>query len=100
MRSVGSNIPLSSPDLELSFPSVPEVSSTPTSEKELPLVYPAPIDEVERTPRPTEPTPTAMIPEQRSESLTVHPNTTESVPTAVPLRRSTKIRKAPDRLML
>ncbi|GBM18023.1 Uncharacterized protein K02A2.6, partial [Araneus ventricosus] len=74
MRSVGSNIPLSSPELELSFPSIPEVSPTPsTSEKELPPVYTALTDEIESTPRPAEPTPTAMIPEQRSESSTVHP---------------------------
>ncbi|GBO00663.1 hypothetical protein AVEN_225457-1 [Araneus ventricosus] len=51
-----------------------EVSPTPpTSEKELPPVYTAPTDEIESTPRPAEPTPTAMIPEQRSESSTVHP---------------------------
>ncbi|GBL99954.1 hypothetical protein AVEN_185743-1 [Araneus ventricosus] len=101
MRFIGSNIPLNSPDLELSFPSAPEVSSTPpTSEKELPLFYPALTNEVEPTPRPAEPTPTAMIPEHRSESLTVHRNAAESVPTAVTLRRSTKIRKSPDILML
>ncbi|GBM39237.1 Uncharacterized protein K02A2.6 [Araneus ventricosus] len=39
MRSKGSNIPLSSPDIELSFPCIPEVSSTPpTSEKEFILL--------------------------------------------------------------
>ncbi|GBM32371.1 hypothetical protein AVEN_239770-1 [Araneus ventricosus] len=51
MRSTGSYIPLSSPDLESSFSSIPEVSSTPpTSEKELPPVYPAPTSEKELPP--------------------------------------------------
>ncbi|GBM05039.1 hypothetical protein AVEN_60228-1 [Araneus ventricosus] len=85
MRSIGSNIPLSS-DFELRFPSIPE-STPPTTEKELLPVYLAPTDEVE-------PTPTAIIPEHRSKSSTVHPNTADSMPTAVVLRRSTRIRKA------
>ncbi|GBL98884.1 hypothetical protein AVEN_165711-1 [Araneus ventricosus] len=98
MRSIGCDIPLSSPELDSS---IPEVSSTPPSNKELPPVFPAPIDEVEPTSYPAEPNPpTAMTPEQISESSTVHPNTAESVPTAVNLYRSSRVRKTPDRLML
>ncbi|GBO00135.1 hypothetical protein AVEN_216849-1 [Araneus ventricosus] len=62
------------------------------SDKELPPVFTAPTGEVEYNPPP------ATIPEQRSESSTVHPNIA-GVPTTVALRRSTRVRKAPDRLM-
>ncbi|GBN06876.1 hypothetical protein AVEN_33975-1 [Araneus ventricosus] len=89
MRYVGSDIPLSLSALESSFPSIPEVSSTPPpSDKELPPVYPASTGEVEATPRPVELTaPTAMTPELRSEPSTLHSNTAESVPST--RRRST-----------
>ncbi|GBN76286.1 hypothetical protein AVEN_254925-1 [Araneus ventricosus] len=131
MRSAGTDIPLSSPNLESSFPSIREVSSTLSpspSDKELPPVFSATTGEVEPTPRPVEPTPcsveptprpveptprpveptprpvepkrsTAMIPEQRFESSTANSNTTESVPTAATLRRSSRVREALDRLM-
>ncbi|GBL88879.1 hypothetical protein AVEN_158983-1 [Araneus ventricosus] len=97
MRSVGADIQLSSPDLESS---ISEVSpTTPLSDKELPPVFPAPTGEVEPTPRPVEPKPSAaMIPEQRSEPTTVHPNTAESVPNT--LGGSTRVRKPHDRLIL
>ncbi|GBN98785.1 hypothetical protein AVEN_46561-1 [Araneus ventricosus] len=96
MRSIESDISLSSPELDSS---IPEVSSTPHSDKELPLVFPSPTGAVE--PRPVELKPSnAVTPEQRSESSTVNPNTVESVPTAFAHRRSTRVRKAPDRLML
>ncbi|GBM48189.1 hypothetical protein AVEN_141262-1 [Araneus ventricosus] len=99
MRSIESDIPLSSPELDSSFPSIPEVSSTPPSDTELPLIFPAPTGEVE--PRPVELEPSnAMTPEERSESSTVNPNTVESVPDAFALRRSTRVRKASDRLMI
>ncbi|GBL54940.1 hypothetical protein AVEN_174855-1 [Araneus ventricosus] len=98
MRSIESDILLSSPELDSSFPSIPEVSSTPPSDKELLLLFPAPTREVE--PRPVELKPSnAMTPQQRSESSAVNPNRVESVPTAFALRRSTRVRKAPDRLM-
>ncbi|GBL81009.1 hypothetical protein AVEN_76798-1, partial [Araneus ventricosus] len=89
MRSVGSDIPLSSSELESSCPSIPEVSSTPPpSDKELTPVFPAPTGEVEATPRPVEITAhTAMTAELRSEPSTLHSNTAESVPST--LRRST-----------
>ncbi|GBN68599.1 hypothetical protein AVEN_192918-1 [Araneus ventricosus] len=100
MRSIGSDNPLSSPDLKSSFRSIPEVSTPSPSDKELP-VFPAPTVEVEPTPRPAEPKPpTAMTPELRSEPSTVHKNTAESVPTAVTLRRNSRVRKATDGIML
>ncbi|GBM95316.1 hypothetical protein AVEN_171564-1 [Araneus ventricosus] len=99
MRSIESDIPLSSPELDLSFPSIPEVSSISPSDTELPLVFPAPTGEVE--PRQVELKPSnTMTPEQRSESSTVNPNTVGSVPTAFALCRRTRVRKAPDRLKL
>ncbi|GBM45835.1 hypothetical protein AVEN_180706-1 [Araneus ventricosus] len=76
VRSVGSDIPLSSPELESSFPSILEVSSTPptsNSDNELHSVFLAPTGEVEPTP------PTSMTPEQRSESSTVHPITADFI---------------------
>ncbi|GBN33251.1 hypothetical protein AVEN_213113-1 [Araneus ventricosus] len=74
MRSTESDIPLSSPELDSSFPSIPEVSSISPSDKELLLVFPAPTGEVE--PRPVELKPSnAMTPEQRFESSIVNPNT-------------------------
>ncbi|GBN72746.1 hypothetical protein AVEN_134295-1 [Araneus ventricosus] len=90
MRSIESDIPLSSPELDSSFPSIPEVSSISPSDKELTIVFPAPTGEVE--PRPVElETSNAMTPEERSESSTVNPNTVESVPTAFALRRNTRV---------
>ncbi|GBN58419.1 hypothetical protein AVEN_190685-1 [Araneus ventricosus] len=68
-------------------------------DKELHLVFPAPTGEVDTRPVELEPS-NAMTPEQRSESSTVNPNTVVSVPTAFALRRSTRVRKAPDRLKL
>ncbi|GBL91535.1 hypothetical protein AVEN_23605-1 [Araneus ventricosus] len=95
MRSVGVGIPLSSSDLKSS---IPEKSSTPLPpDKELHTKFPTPTSEVEPTSRLLEPKPPT---EQRFEPSTVHPNTAESVPTAVALRRSTRVKKAPDRLML
>ncbi|GBL74060.1 hypothetical protein AVEN_230968-1 [Araneus ventricosus] len=71
MRCVGSDIPLSSPELESSFPSIPEVSSPPPSDKELPPVFPESTGEIEPSPRPVERTPpTAMTPEPNHRQCT------------------------------
>ncbi|GBM78248.1 hypothetical protein AVEN_273334-1 [Araneus ventricosus] len=94
MRSEGNDIPLSSPEFDSSFPSIPEVSSTPPplSDKELPLVFPSPAEDGESTP------PTTMTPEHRSEPSTLHRNTPESLPAT--LSQSFRVRKSPVRLIL
>ncbi|GBM40017.1 hypothetical protein AVEN_217612-1 [Araneus ventricosus] len=87
MRSVGADISLTHQTLNQNFPSIPQVSSTPPSDKDLPPVFPASTGEVEPTLPPVQP-PTSMTPEQRSESSTVHPYIAETVPST--LGRSTR----------